>query len=78
MKPGEPSMPTAATSTTKLLSRAEAAKFLGLAEQTLAVWASEKRYPLPFMRIGRRVLYKLSDLEKFIERGREDLGADDE
>jgi hypothetical protein len=46
-----------------------AADYLGFAEQTLAVWRSTNRYPLPFIRVGRSIRYRLSDLEKFLERG---------
>lgn len=54
----------------KLMTRDEAAEFLGLAAGTLAVWSSKKGnlYNLPFVKIGSNVRYKLSDLEKFIER----------
>jgi hypothetical protein len=61
-----------------LLNREQAAEFLGVKEQTLACWQSAQRYKLPIVRVGRRVMYRLQDLERFIERGREDNGADDE
>ncbi len=51
-----------------LLTRKEAAEILGTTEGTLAVWATNKRYNLPYVKIGRLVKYKLSDLEVFIER----------
>ena len=51
----------------KLLTRKEAADFLGIQENTLAVWATNKRYQLPFYKVGRLVKYKISDLEKFIQ-----------
>jgi hypothetical protein len=51
-----------------LKSRKEAAHLLGIAPQTLAVWACNRRYDLPFIRIGRRVMYRLADLHAFIER----------
>lgn len=51
-----------------LVSREEAAEFLGVRPQTLATWASSRRYALPFVKIGRRVMYRLSDLHAFIER----------
>lgn len=51
----------------QLLTREEAAEVLGIQENTLAVWATNKRYNLPFYKIGRKVKYKLSDLEKFID-----------
>lgn len=56
------------TDTTQLRSRAEAAQYLGVAPQTLAVWACTKRYYLPLVKIGRHVKYRQSDLDAFIER----------
>lgn len=53
-----------------LLSRAEAAAYLGVKPQTLAVWFSTKRYPLPLVKIGRYVKYRLSDLDAFINANR--------
>lgn len=53
-----------------LLSRRDAADFLGVTEQTLAVWKCTQRYNLPFVKIGRLVKYKRSDLEAFIENNR--------
>lgn len=52
----------------KLLNRKEAAKFLGTTEGTLAIWSSTGRYNLPFVKIGRLVKYRYSDLMGFIER----------
>jgi excisionase family DNA binding protein len=53
-------------SPSKLLTRKEAAEVLGCKENTLAVWATNKRYNLPFYKIGRLVKYKLTDLENFV------------
>lgn len=52
---------------TEMLSREEAARFLGLKPQTLAVWASTNRYGLRFFKIGRLARYRLSDLEQFVQ-----------
>ena len=49
-----------------LLSRKEAAKYLGLSEQTLAIWKCTKRYDLPCVKIGRLVKYRQVDLDAFI------------
>jgi excisionase family DNA binding protein len=50
------------------LTRVEAAKFLGVTKDTLSVWASTKRYNLPYYKCGKRLVkYKLADLQKFIE-----------
>lgn len=51
---------------TRLLSRNEAAKHLNIRPQTLACWASTQRYDLPFIKVGRRVMYRLADIEQFI------------
>lgn len=59
-----------------LLSRREAADFLGLKEQTLAAWITTGRYRLPCIKVGRLAKYRLSDLEKFLERRTVDVGGD--
>lgn len=60
--------PDSTTHNEKLLTRKEAAEFLGLTEHTLAVWASNKRYDLPYVKVGRLVKYRYSDLLAFVER----------
>jgi excisionase family DNA binding protein len=50
-----------------LLSPSEAAKILHVTVGTLAVWRCCRRYPLKFVRVGRKVLYRASDVETFIE-----------
>lgn len=52
----------------ELLSRREAAAYLGVAEQTLAVWKCTKRYDLPYVKIGKLVKYRLADLDEFIAK----------
>jgi excisionase family DNA binding protein len=49
-----------------LMSRREAAAYLGIAEMTLAIWHSTGRYNLKFYKIGRLAKYKRSDLDAFI------------
>ena len=44
----------------------EAAAYLGIAENTLAIWRCTKRYPLAYIKVGRRVRYRISDLEAFL------------
>ncbi|MBS1992704.1 MAG: helix-turn-helix domain-containing protein [Cyanobacteria bacterium SZAS LIN-3] len=56
----------AASVHSELLSRAEAAAYLGVAKQTLAIWKCTKRYNLPFIKIGKLIKYKRSDLDQFI------------
>ena len=49
-----------------LLSREQAAAYLGIAVHTLAIWKSAQRYDLPVVKIGRLAKYKRSDLDAFI------------
>lgn len=50
-----------------LVCREEAAAILGIRPNTLACWASNGRYNLPYVRVGSRVMYRRSDIEAFIE-----------
>ena len=51
-----------------LLSREQAAAYLGVSPSTLAVWKSTGRYGLPVCKVGRLVKYRRSDLDAFIQR----------
>ena len=59
----------------KLLSAGEAAAILGLKESTLAQfrWRGDKR--LLWVKLGKSIRYKLSDIESFIERSTIGKGA---
>ncbi len=50
-----------------LLNAADAAEFLGVRMQTLAIWRSTGRYRIPYVKVGRAVRYRRSDLERFLE-----------
>jgi len=52
----------------RLLTRKEAADFLGVKEVTLAIWKSNKRYDIPVVKVGRLAKYRYSDLLEFVER----------
>lgn len=52
--------------TPELLTRQQAADYLQVAPQTLAVWATAKRYHLPYIKVGSRVRYRRDDLDKFL------------
>jgi len=52
----------------RLLSRKEAADFLGVKIITLAIWESTKRYNLPVVKVGRLVRYRFGDLLDFVDR----------
>jgi excisionase family DNA binding protein len=50
----------------ELLDEKAAAEFLQLAPGTLSVWRSTGRYGIPFVKVGRRVRYRRSDLEAWL------------
>ena len=50
------------------MTTVEAAEYLGVRAQTLAVWRCAKRYPeLPYIKVGQHVRYRQSDLDKWLE-----------
>ncbi len=53
--------------TDELLTRRQAAKYLNLKPQTLASWAMDARN-IPFVKLGKAVRYRRTDLDKYIER----------
>jgi len=52
------------------LTRAQAADYLGLAPSTLARWACNGRYRLPYYLIGNRAMYDVDDLDELCRRNR--------
>jgi hypothetical protein len=59
----------------KLLKPKETAEILGSTVQTLAEWRCTKRYPLPYLRVGGRILYRHDDVEKFLVSSRQTVGS---
>ncbi len=59
-----------------LLTREQAAEYLGIAAQTLAIWATTGRYNLPFIKVGRLARYRRRDLDKFLESRTVGMAAD--
>jgi excisionase family DNA binding protein len=51
-----------------LVTREEAAAFLGVSVQTLRLWACKGQNDLPYIKVGRAVRYRVSDLHKFLDR----------
>jgi excisionase family DNA binding protein len=61
-------MPTATISRpSPVVSEKEAAEILGVTHGTLSVWRCTRRYPLPYVKIGRSVRYRITDLEAFMQ-----------
>ncbi len=58
-----------------LLDQNQAAQLLHVTPGTLSVWRSTGRYSIPFVKVGRSVRYKLSDLNSWIESRTQTNGA---
>ena len=52
----------------------EVANILGVTTSTLATWRCKKRGP-SFAKLGRTIVYRGSDLRRFVERSRIDVEA---
>ena len=50
-----------------MLTRQEAAEYLGVKPQTLATWHVTGRYRLPVVKVGRSARYRLQDLERWLQ-----------
>lgn len=57
-------------SLSKLLTPDQVAEILGITTHTLAVWRSESRYELPYIKTGRLVRYVVEDVQAFIQARR--------
>ncbi|MBL6707245.1 MAG: helix-turn-helix domain-containing protein [Planctomycetaceae bacterium] len=53
-----------------MMTRSEAAAYLGLRPATLEAWASRGSVNLPFSKLGRLVRYRKRDLDRFIDSNR--------
>ena len=52
---------------TALWTPDETAQFLGVTVGTLQVWRTTRRYPLPYLKIGRKVMYDPNEVELFTQ-----------
>lgn len=48
------------------LTSKEVAKFLNISTGTLAVWRCEKRYNIPFIKVGRSVKYPVKGINEWL------------
>jgi hypothetical protein len=51
----------------RLLTPPQAAEFLSMSAGTLAIWRCTKRYDLPYIRVGYKIMYDVDDLVAFLE-----------
>ena len=50
-----------------LLTTKQAAELLSLSENTLEVWRTTQRYPLPYIKVGRAVRYSRAACLEFLK-----------
>jgi len=51
-----------------LIDTVKASKLLGIPAATLAKWRSTRETEIPFIKIGRAVKYRTTDLLEFVEK----------
>jgi hypothetical protein len=60
--------------TDPLLTPKQTSKILGVTTHTLAVWRCRKRYSLRFIKVGRKVMYRPTDLASFLQKQTQGAG----
>lgn len=50
-----------------LMTSRDAAVYIGVKINTLTVWRMTNRYGLPFVKLGKVIRYRKSDLDKWID-----------
>lgn len=51
----------------QLLTGKEVSELIKVSVETLNKWRSDKSVPLPYIKIGRLVRYRLADIEAYVE-----------
>jgi predicted DNA-binding transcriptional regulator AlpA len=49
-----------------LISNADAAVYVGVSVRTLDTWRCTRRYQIPFIKIGSKVSYRQSELDRWL------------
>lgn len=52
----------------RLLTPVDVSEMLSVSVETLNVWRTTRRYPLPYVKVGRLVRYRAADVDSFINR----------
>lgn len=50
-----------------LLTPEQVSATLGITSGTLQVWRTTRRYNLPYVKVGGRVMYRTEDIQNFIK-----------
>lgn len=60
-----------------LLTPQDVADRLGVSTTTLSTWRCTKRYPLPYVKVGRLVRYRVEDVDAFEISRLQEMAAND-
>lgn len=69
------SLPEIVAAVHDLVDEREAAPIIGVKPATLSVWRTTGRYNLPYIKVGRLVRYRRSDLAAWLESRTRESGA---
>lgn len=53
-----------------IFTNKEAADYIGVKENTLAIWRSTGRYKIPYVKVGTKVIYNKVDLDAWLDSRR--------
>jgi excisionase family DNA binding protein len=67
-------MPDTLANPNELLNREQTAELIGVAASTLDQWRCYRRHGLPFIRVGRLIRYKRSQIEAWLKSRTDDGG----
>ena len=59
-----------------LMTPRDAAVYLGVKINTLAVWRMDKRYHLPYIKVGKCIRYRKADLDIWLENRLQNSGGE--
>lgn len=51
----------------KLLTTNQTAEYLGVGKETLSVWRATKRYNITYIKVGKLIKYRKSDLDRWLD-----------
>ena len=61
----------------EMITPQQAADYLGVKPETLSVWRCTRKHPIPFVKVGRKVCYRKSDLDRYIQSRTQNRGHDE-
>jgi len=59
----------------KLMSPKELSEYIGVKESSLAVWRTNKTYPLPYIKVGGLIRYNKDAVDKWLESRTKNTGG---